>query len=147
SVFEHAGIRLAWNVSALPRMENLTPERILAIQRIFLEVFSNAIRHSAARTVSVFTMRVPGAVRIVIEDDGRGFDPVGAHAGTGLRNLQVRAAQAGGTLAVESQAGKGTCVTLSLPLEGEDQPEPLPDTGQKTADYPVQGIPAGVSST
>ncbi|HEU4645337.1 MAG TPA: hypothetical protein VFS80_07215, partial [Burkholderiales bacterium] len=47
SVFEHAGIRLAWNVSALPRMENLTPERILAIQRIFLEVFSNAIRHSA----------------------------------------------------------------------------------------------------
>jgi signal transduction histidine kinase len=143
SVFERAGIRLAWNVSALPRMESLTPERILAIQRIFLEVFSNAIRHSGARKVSVFTMRVPGAVRIVIEDDGRGFDPAESHAGTGLRNLQARATQAGGTLAVESQPGKGTRVTLSLPVEGGDSPNPLPNIGQEPADYPLRGMAVG----
>jgi signal transduction histidine kinase len=142
SVFERAGIRFAWNVSALPRMESLTPERILAIQRIFLEVFSNAIRHSGARKVSVFTMRVPGAVRIVIEDDGRGFDPGAGHAGRGLGNLQMRAVQAGGTLKIESQAGKGTRVTLSLPFDGEDTPEPLPDTGQKPEEYPVRGMAA-----
>jgi hypothetical protein len=142
SVFERAGIRLAWNVSALPRMESLTPERILAIQRIFLEVFSNAIRHSGAHKVSVFTMRVPGAVRIVIEDDGRGFDPGAGHPGRGLGNLQMRAVQAGGTLQIESQAGKGTRVTLSLPFDGEDTPEPLPDTGQKPEEYPVQGMAA-----
>ena len=66
SVFERAGVQLNWNVSELPRMDDLTPERILAIQRIVLETFSNAIRHSGARAVSVFTLRVPGAVRIVI---------------------------------------------------------------------------------
>ena len=147
SVFERAGIRLAWNVSALPRMDNLTPERILAIQRIFLEVFSNAIRHSAARTVSVFTMRVPGAVRIVIEDDGRGFDAAGARTGNGLGNLRLRAEQAGGTLGVESTPGKGTRVTLSLPVDGGEMAEPLPNTGQKTTEYPVHGIAAGLVSS
>ena len=103
-------------------MENLTPERILAVQRIFLEVLSNAIRHAQARTVSVFAMRVPGAVRIVIEDDGCGFDASATQAGTGLANLRTRASQAGGALEVESQHGKGTRVTLSLPFEGEDRP-------------------------
>jgi hypothetical protein len=147
SVFERTGTRLVWNVSALPRMEDLTPERILAIQRIFLEVFANAVRHSGARTVSVFATRVPGAVRIVIEDDGCGFDPAAQHAGTGLRNLQMRAMQAGGMLSIDSRAGGGTRVTLSLPLEGEDTPEPLPDSGQKTGDCPVPGIAADAAST
>lgn len=140
SVFERAGVQLVWNVSELPRMDDLTPERILAIQRIFLEAFSNAIRHAGARTVSVFTMRVPGAVRIVIEDDGRGFDAGMEQPGTGLHNLQLRAAQAGGTLQVESHAGKGTRVTLSLPLDGEEPPRPLPSTGQRGAPYPIHGI-------
>lgn len=143
SVFERAGVQLVWNVSELPRMEGLTPDRILAIQRIFLEAFANAIRHSRARAVSVFTLRVPGAVRIVIEDDGCGFDPAAAGAGTGLANLKLRATQAGGTLAVESQAGKGTRVTLSLPIAAGATSAALTDSGQETDDYPVRGISAG----
>ncbi len=139
SVFERAGIRLLWNVSALPRMEDLTPERILAIQRIFLEVFSNAIRHAQARTVSVFAMRVPNAVRIVIEDDGRGFDLGAIRGGLGLNNLQLRARQAGGSLVVESRAGHGTRVTLTLPLPEDARPG-LPKTGEAEAPYPIPGI-------
>jgi hypothetical protein len=146
SVFERAGVQLNWNVAELPRVDDLTPERVLAIQRIFLETFSNAIRHSGARTVSVFTLRVPGAVRIVIEDDGRGFDPAGESAGRGLANLQLRASQAGGTLAVESQAGKGTRVTLSLPFARKEPPEPLPTSGEKTDVYPVRGISADATA-
>jgi signal transduction histidine kinase len=138
SVFERAGIKFLWNVSALPRMEDLTPERILAIQRIFLEVFSNAIRHSGARTVAVSAARVPGAVRIVIADDGCGFDTSWVHNGNGLANLRLRAAQAEGTLLVESELGKGTRVTLSLPLP--DQPPDAPGTGAKETGYPVPGI-------
>jgi len=128
-----------WNVSALPRIEDLTPERILAIQRIFLEVFSNAIRHAQAKTVSVFAMRVPGAVRIVIEDDGHGFDTDSPHGGTGLTNLQLRAQQAGGTLGIESRAGDGTRVTLTLPLPDDAEPD-LPRKGQKDDYSPVRGI-------
>jgi signal transduction histidine kinase len=139
SVFERAGIRFLWNVSALPRMDDLTPERILAIQRIFLEVFSNALKHSGARSVAVSAARVSGAVQIVIADDGRGFDSSAVHPGNGLANLQLRARQAGGTLAVESDAGKGTRITLSLPLP-EAEPPDLPRTGEKEAGYPVSGM-------
>jgi signal transduction histidine kinase len=139
-VFERAGIRLAWNVAALPRMSSLTPERVLAIQRVFFEAFSNAIRHSGARSVSVSTHSDANTVQIVIEDDGRGFDCAARGAGTGLANLQLRAAQAGGTLSVESQPGKGTRVTLSLPLDGAGTAELLPSTGQESGDYPDQGM-------
>ncbi|HSH08011.1 MAG TPA: ATP-binding protein [Burkholderiales bacterium] len=139
SVFERAGVRFLWNVSALPRMDDLTPERILAIQRIFLEVFSNALKHAGARSVAVSAMRVPGAVQIVIADDGRGFDAGAVRPGNGLANLQLRARQAGGTLLVESDAGKGTRVTLALPL-GEAEPPDLPRTGEKEAQYPVSGM-------
>lgn len=139
SVFERAGIRFLWNVSALPRMDDLTPDRILAIQRIFLEVFSNALKHAGARTVAVSAARVPGAVQIVIADDGRGFEPSAGQTGNGLANLQLRATQAGGALNVESAVGKGTRVTLSLPLADAEPPD-RPGSGEKGAPYPIQGI-------
>ncbi len=139
SVFERAGVRFLWNVSALPRMDDLTPERILAIQRIFLEVFSNTLKHSGAHSVAVSAARIPGAVQIVIADDGRGFDSSAVRAGNGMANLRLRARQAGGTLVIESNAGQGTRVTLALPL-AEDAPPDLPGTGEKEAQYPVSGM-------
>jgi len=141
SVFERAGVRFLWNVSALPRMDDLTPERILAIQRILLEVFSNALRHSGARTVAVSAMLVDGAVHITIADDGAGFDPDAAHGGNGLGNLRMRAAQAGGALVLESGVGNGTRVTLSLPL-GRAEPPDRPAGGKKEDPYPVPGMSA-----
>lgn len=139
SVFERAGMRFLWNVSTLPRMDDLTPERILAIQRIFLEVFSNALKHSGARSVAVSAARVPGAVQIVIADDGRGFDSLAVRPGNGLANLRLRATQAGGTLIVESNAGKGTRVTLKLPLAEAEPPEPSGRSDEE-APYPIQGM-------
>ena len=105
SVFERAGVQLAWNVSELPRMDDLTPERILAIQRIVLETFSNAIRHAGARSVAVYTLRVPGAVRIVIEDDGRGFDTCRCKGRDRARQPAV-ARRAGGRHARRRIAGR-----------------------------------------
>jgi len=126
-------------VSALPRMDDLTPDRILAIQRIFLEVFSNALKHAGARSVAVSAARVPGAVQIVIADDGRGFEPGAGQTGNGLANLQLRARQAGGALVIDSGEGKGTRVTLSLPL-GEAEPPDRPGRADKEAPYPIPGI-------
>lgn len=141
SVFERAGVKLLWNVSALPRMENLTPERIVAIQRIFLEVFANALRHAGARTVAVSAVRMPEAVQIVIADDGCGFEEGEVRSGNGLANMRLRAAQAGGALVVQSSPAIGTRVTLTLPLADERAPG-LPGTGEKDAPYPIQGITA-----
>jgi signal transduction histidine kinase len=115
SVFDTAGVQLGWRVSELPRLDDLTPARNLAIQRILLELFTNVLKHSGARKVEVSTRAGAGRASIVIEDDGRGFvvgSPVNGH---GLRNLQERACEAGGTLVIESEPGMGTRATLALP--------------------------------
>jgi hypothetical protein len=118
TVFDTAGVELGWRVGELPRMDNLTPARNLAIQRILLEVFTNVLKHSGARKVEVSTRAGSGKASIVIEDDGRGFvvgSPVNGH---GLRNLQERAREAGGSLVIESAPGQGTRATLALPAAG-----------------------------
>jgi glucose-6-phosphate-specific signal transduction histidine kinase len=78
-------------------------------------------------------------VQIVIADDGCGFEPGAGQTGNGLANLHLRARQAGGALSVESVVGKGTRVTLSLPLADAEPPD-LPGTRQKKGDYPIPGI-------
>jgi hypothetical protein len=118
TVFDTAGVELGWRVGELPRMDDLTPARNLAIQRILLEVFTNVLKHSGARKVEVSTRAGAGKASIVIEDDGRGFvvgSPVNGH---GLRNLQERAREAGGSLVIESAPGQGTRATLALPAAG-----------------------------
>lgn len=141
SVFERAGVRFVWNVGELPRLDDLTPSRIQAIQRVLLEVFTNAIKHADARTVTVSTSRSSGEVRITIEDDGRGFDAAAAGGnGRGLQNLRVRAAQAGGTVLVDSSAQAGTRVALVLPYSGSDPPVQAAD---KSRDGPTTSVVPG----
>ena len=117
SVFGVTGIALGWQVGELPRMEGLTPARVLAIQRLLLEVFSNVLRHSGAKTVRVSTALTDGSAQIAIQDDGRGFESRECSGGgQGLANLAARAAEAGGALEISSAPGHGTRITLTLPL-------------------------------
>jgi signal transduction histidine kinase len=118
SVFGATGVTLDWRVAELPPMEGLTPVRVLAIQRLLLEVFSNVLKHSGAQTVRVSAARADGSALIAIEDDGRGFELRECTSGRGLANLAARAREAGGSLEISSVTGGGTRVTLALPLGG-----------------------------
>jgi signal transduction histidine kinase len=60
---------------------------------------------------------------VLIQDDGRGFEPAGQAEGNGLANMKQRLGNIGGECVVESQAGKGTTVHLRLPVRAL---EPLP---------------------
>ncbi len=58
-------------------------------------------------------------VSLAIEDDGRGFDKsqVRTYAGHGLQNMEARARLLGGKLSVHGEAGKGTTVAVTVPIE------------------------------
>ena len=141
SVLEHAGVHLVWNASELPAIQDLTPQRILAIQRILLEVFTNIIKHSGARSVSVSTVRLPNAVEIAIEDDGRGFSSEAQNGGHGLGNLQMRSVEAGCTVKVVSQIDKGTRVAITLLADDETMADGGTRTAAKSDDaYPILGV-------
>jgi signal transduction histidine kinase len=89
------------------------------------EALTNARRHSGARRISVSVTVDDREVRLVVTDDGRGFDPTprdgpgrAVRDGFGLLGIRERAALAGGRAEVDSQPGEGTTVTVAVPRSG-----------------------------
>ena len=115
---EASGVRFVWQIGDLPRIGTLTPKTILAIQRIVLEAIANALRHARAKTITVSTHVDPvgGRLLVRVADDGIGFDAATVPRGRGLDNLNNRARSFGGSVEIESGAGRGTQVSLLLPL-------------------------------
>jgi signal transduction histidine kinase len=112
-------IELVWQIDALPVMADLTPPKVLQIQRILLEAFTNIMQHANASTVTVSAKYVPdsASVQITIEDDGVGFEPQELEAkGHGLHNMSFRAEAIGATLMFQRLKAKGVTLTLTLPV-------------------------------
>jgi signal transduction histidine kinase len=86
--------------------------------RIGQEAIANAARHACAASIRVELRQEPGAVRLRVSDDGRGFDVdtlLSADSGHyGLTGMRERAVRVGGRLTVSSSA-RGTVVEASLP--------------------------------
>jgi signal transduction histidine kinase len=114
------------------------------IYRAAREAIRNVQAHAEARTIDVAVTRpAPGALRLVVSDDGKGFvtaDKVraGADGHLGLTLLDDLVAQAGGRLSVRSAPGAGTTVTLDWPAPppvsggdggARDAPEAVPVAG------------------
>jgi signal transduction histidine kinase len=106
------------------------PEQGTTLYRIAQEALTNVARHARARHVSVILERTDGEARLIVEDDGRGFDAteVAARAQTerrlGLGGMRERAALVGGSLQIESTPGGGTTVFARLPMPGADRRQP-----------------------
>ncbi|MBP8949555.1 MAG: ATP-binding protein, partial [Candidatus Promineofilum sp.] len=93
------------------------PEASAQVLRVVQEALTNARKHGQAHHVGVTVGRANGSARVVITDDGQGFDPGAVGDGHyGLAIMHERMAQVGGRLAIESQPGAGTRVALEAPL-------------------------------
>jgi len=98
--------------------ERSLPLRIdQTVFRIAQEALANAARHSNAQHVKIDLTYGVSAIRCVVADDGVGFNISDDHNGFGLRSMVDRAGELGGELTVESEAGEGTQVILSLPVD------------------------------
>lgn len=100
----------------------LTAECEVLLFRIVQEALRNAVRHAAARGISVRLTRAREHLLIEVHDDGRGFRPnAGGHArlgGDGIVLMQAQAQALGCDLELRSQPDRGTTVRLRLPLQG-----------------------------
>ncbi|TGD77154.1 tetratricopeptide repeat-containing sensor histidine kinase [Hymenobacter wooponensis] len=96
--------------------ERLDQRTEVVVFRIAQELLTNVIRHAQARSVIVQLMRHDTQLQLVVEDDGRGFQPAAARAGVGLRSIQSRASYLNAHLDIQSGPGQGTSVTLEFSL-------------------------------
>ncbi|MCH7579728.1 MAG: GAF domain-containing sensor histidine kinase [Chloroflexi bacterium] len=87
--------------------------------RIAQESLNNASKHAGANRIDVELAVEEGSVRLVVKDDGKGFDvsdpQIRAHR-LGLTSMEERADELGGRLRIESTKGQGTRVVLEVPL-------------------------------
>jgi signal transduction histidine kinase len=79
------------------------------------EALTNVRRHAGARTVAVVLAYAETVVRLMVRDDGRGFDAGADGPGFGLRGMRARAEQVAGVLRITSGAGSGTTIELEVP--------------------------------
>lgn len=77
---------------------------------------SNILKHAEARHVSVQVTRSGKSVNVMVEDDGRGFDPSKAAEGMGTGNIRERAREFNGSVAIDARPGRGTIVSIDIPL-------------------------------
>jgi signal transduction histidine kinase len=113
---DQAGVEVQLTVDG---SDQLSDEATALIWRTAQECVRNAQRHASAETleVTVATSGNPPVAVLTVADDGAGFDTSTATSpdSFGLRGLRDLAAEAGGTLSVESSPGAGTRVTLEVP--------------------------------
>jgi signal transduction histidine kinase len=95
----------------------LSAEDGVELLSLVREALSNAARHAKAHRVDVLLEVVADGSVLEISDDGVGFDPASARAGShhGLTNMRIRAEAIGGHLEVDSQPEVGTRVRVRIP--------------------------------
>jgi signal transduction histidine kinase len=102
-------------------VEGLSPACEAALYRVAQEALHNALRHAAASGVRLSLSMVARQVVLEVSDDGRGFESgdagtgrAASSGGLGLDSMRERAAAAGGTLTIRSDAN-GTVVRMTVP--------------------------------
>jgi NarL family two-component system sensor histidine kinase YdfH len=109
------GVQAVFEVDA--QRPDVAPDAAQTILRIVQESLSNVARHADADHVLVRLAGTEEGLRLVVQDDGVGFDP--AHASErggclGLAGMRERAERMDGSLRVESRPGQGTTVELDI---------------------------------
>ena len=82
--------------------------------RVVQESLTNVARHSGAERASVVVSAREGRLRLMVEDDGRGFDTTAPTDRMGLAGIRERVELLGGRLRIESSPDGGTAVVVDL---------------------------------
>ena len=116
---DRTGIRMELIEDGLT--ERLPIDVDVCAYRTVQEALTNVSRHAQATTCRVFVQRLSSSLIVTVEDDGIGLEPdslaEGARRdGLGLVGIRERAMDLGGTFRIEGKSGKGTRLTIELPV-------------------------------
>ena len=112
-VQKRVGLRVV--VEADDEAGEVPDEHRTCIYRLAQETLHNITKHAQAKSARLTLVRDANSVRLTVQDDGHGFDSERTR-GLGLLGMRERVAQLRGSFDIESSPGKGTLVTVTLPL-------------------------------
>jgi signal transduction histidine kinase len=97
-------------------LETLPDRYRTCVFRVVQEALTNCVRHSQARAIHVSVTGHDDWLAIAVHDDGIGFDQARRRSGLGLRGIDERVKELGGTMKISGKAGEGTTLQIRLPL-------------------------------
>jgi signal transduction histidine kinase len=108
---------IRYSISFASAADHLDDSYAIALFRIVQESLSNIVRHAGAHSVHITLSHHEGEMRLLVEDDGKGFDAAGVDHAThfGLLGISERVTSLGGMLEIDSQPGGGTRLSVTLP--------------------------------
>jgi signal transduction histidine kinase/sensor domain CHASE-containing protein len=88
----------------------------LLLFRLVQESLHNIVKHAHANNVKLVLSCTDEYIRLLIQDDGRGFDPQTSSKGLGLHSMRERVEQVEGRFDLKSCPGKGTKISIEIPI-------------------------------
>ncbi|HPM12966.1 MAG TPA: histidine kinase [Bacteroidales bacterium] len=112
---KNTGIAIHYDAETVTKIPD---DRIKSyIYRITQEAIHNAVKHSKASEMSIMLIQEPTKVRLIIEDNGIGFDEATlTHRGNGLYSMQERVSILHGNITISSSPGKGVYIDARIPI-------------------------------
>ena len=92
------------------------PDREETLFRIAQEAVNNAIKYASAKSIRVSFEHDTKSLKIVIEDDGKGFDLKKIKIGNGLKNIDERVFSMEGSISRITNEGSGTKIQMEVPI-------------------------------
>ena len=109
-----SGTSIVFTKNIDDKIAPVTNDEAINLYRIAQESLTNIIKHSDAKTATVGLHQTVDHLTLFIEDDGKGFAADGSHFRLGLKGIHERTGIIGAQLKIQSDAEKGTRITVSL---------------------------------
>lgn len=96
--------------------DGLNSDIKINLYRVIQECLQNAVKHAKCTHIDLRLEADPAAVRVSIIDNGVGFSVKKGKKGIGMRNIASRISKVNGTWSIDSEVGKGTTVSMTIPI-------------------------------
>lgn len=113
-VFNNSEVNVVFNDFEVEKNLRLPVEYSRNISMIFKEVLYNILKHAGARQVILTSTTNEENIKLVVSDDGQGFDLNSEKKGKGLMNMQTRAKRINSIIETTSIEGQGTSISLTI---------------------------------
>ncbi|MFC0773631.1 hybrid sensor histidine kinase/response regulator [Terrimonas alba] len=100
---------------------DIDPSVAIGVFRIYQEALTNVARHAEATKVTTTLSYLKDILTLTVEDNGKGFDTSMVLKSLGLLGMRERAYIMNGQVTIKSEAGKGTTVSVGVPLSDNDK--------------------------